>query len=253
MRDGGTSGRKRADQLLTDLGLARTRSQARALIMAGRVLADGEPVRKAGDLLEAGAQVRLRDAGGYVSRGGYKLEGALLDLGLDPAGCKVLDVGASTGGFTDCVLQKGARAVTAVDVGYGLLDWRLRQDPRVTVVERTNARNLTPAEAGEGYDLALVDVSFISLTLILPPLKELLRPGGLILALVKPQFEVGKGRVGKGGVVRDPALQQEAVDKIKGTALNLGLEVRGQALSRLKGPKGNQEHFLLLAKPSGDQ
>ncbi|MDY6851792.1 MAG: TlyA family RNA methyltransferase, partial [Thermodesulfobacteriota bacterium] len=233
--------RVRADNLVLDAGLAETRSKAQALIMAGLVLADGERVNKAGQMLSPGVSLTLKGQGdGYASRGGSKLAGALDDLAVRAEGLRALDVGASTGGFTDCLLQRGARAVVAVDVGYGQLHWRLRRDTRVKVLERTNARYLTPDQAGDSFDLAVIDVSFISLALILPTVKDLVKAGGKILALVKPQFEVGREKVGRGGVVRDPALQAEAVAGVAATAVKLGLEVLGSTPSRLKGPKGNQ-------------
>jgi 23S rRNA (cytidine1920-2'-O)/16S rRNA (cytidine1409-2'-O)-methyltransferase len=245
----GKPGKVRADQLLVDRGLVENRTRAKALILAGQVLARGVRIDKAGDLLDPGVELVLKTGEtSYASRGGFKLEGAIEDLNLDVSGLKALDVGASTGGFTDCLLQKGAAAVTAVDVGYGLLDWRLRNDPRVTTVERTNARNLTAEMVGQNFDLAVIDVSFISLTIVLPAVAPLIRPGGRILAMVKPQFEVGREKVGKGGVVRDPDLQAEAVEKVKKAAEDIGLHPAGTAPSRVKGPKGNQEHFLLLEK-----
>ena len=243
----GASSKVRADWLMVEQGLAGTRSQAKALIMAGQTLADGRRLDKAGELLSPEAVLTLKDREeAYVSRGGLKLEGALDDLDISVAGLKVLDIGASTGGFTDCVLKKGASHVTAVDVGYGILDWRLRQDGRVRVLERTNARHLTPEQAGGTFDMVVIDVSFISLDLILPQVAPLMSACGRILAMVKPQFEVGRDKVGKGGVVRDPKLQEEAVEKVAASARRLGLEIAGRAPSRLKGPKGNQEHFLLL-------
>ncbi|MFH1134616.1 MAG: TlyA family RNA methyltransferase [Pseudomonadota bacterium] len=242
----------RADNLLVEQGLAETRSQARALIMAGQVLAGSRRVEKAGELLAEETVLALKDQGeAYASRGGFKLEGALDDFALDVTGLRCLDVGASTGGFTDCLLKKGAAEVVAVDVGYGLIHWRLRQDPRVRVVERINARSMTAAEVGADFDLAVIDVSFISLALVLPAVGKLVRPGGRILALVKPQFEVGKDRVGRGGVVRDQALITEAVEQNARAATELGLTVLGGNPSRLKGPKGNQEQFLLVEVPSG--
>ncbi|MFH1090469.1 MAG: TlyA family RNA methyltransferase [Pseudomonadota bacterium] len=242
--------RLRADQLLVERGLAETRSQARALIMAGLVLSNGQRVEKAGQPLPPEADLHLKeDLSPYVSRGGWKLEGALDDFGLKVEGFRVLDVGASTGGFTDCLLTRGAREVVAVDVGYGLMHWRLRQDPRVKLVERTNARYLTAAQVGQDFDLAVMDVSFISLEHILPPAAALVRIEGKVLALVKPQFELGREKVGQGGVIRDPRLQIEAVDKVAAAAVKLGLRVLGRAPSRLAGPKGNQEYFLLLARP----
>ncbi len=242
---------QRADNLLVEKGLAKTRSHARALIMAGRVLADNQRVDKAGQKLRPDVSLTLKDRGmDYVSRGGFKLAGALDDFDIQVAGLQVLDVGASTGGFTDCLLQRGAVEITAVDVGYGILDWRLRQDSRVKVLERVNARRLTPEQAGGPFDMVVIDVSFISLNLILPPVKNLVKPGGLILALVKPQFEVGREMVGRGGVVRDPELQTEAVNRISDAARTLDLKEVGRAPAHIKGPKGNQEHFLLLAHRS---
>jgi len=178
-----------------------------------------------------------------------KLEAGLAHFGIDPKGRVCLDVGASTGGFTDCLLQRGARRVIALDVGYGQLAWKLRQDARVVMIERTNARALTPTILPEAPDLAVVDVSFISLATVLPVVASVVRPGATILALVKPQFEVGRGRVGKGGVVRDPALRAEAVAGVRVAAERLGLALRGEAESVLPGPKGNREVFLALARP----
>jgi len=239
----------RADQLLVDRGLAETRSKARARILAGEILADGVRVDKAGQML--GAEAALEERGRssrYVSRGGMKLEGALDDFHLKVEGVRALDIGASTGGFTDCLLEHGAAEVTAVDVGYGQLDWRLRQDPRVRVIERTNARYLTPEMVGGPFPLIVIDVSFISLALILPAALQVLASDGEVLALVKPQFELGPEKVGRGGVVRDTVLQTEAVEAVAETARSLGLSVLGVAPSRIKGPKGNQEYFLRLAR-----
>lgn len=239
--------KERADNLLVEQGLAESRSQARALIMSGVVLADGQRVDKAGQMLNGECVLTLKDDdGGFVSRGGKKLAGALEDLGVRADGLRALDVGASTGGFTDCLLRAGASEVVAVDVGYGQLHWRLRQDPRVTVLERTNARYLTPDQVGDLFDLAVIDVSFISLNLIIPAVRTLMRPHGRILAMVKPQFEVGPEKVGRGGVVRDPAVQAAAVESVASSARNSGLDVLGTAPARIKGPKGNQEYFLLL-------
>ncbi len=249
----GSAGKVRADNLLVESGLAESRTRAQAMIMAGVVLAGGDRVEKAGQMLAAGTVLTIKGQGPvFVSRGGEKLSGALADLGVDPAGLRVLDVGASTGGFTDCLLRAGARESVAVDVGYGQLHWSLRQDPRVTVLERTNARYLTPEQVGEPVDLAVIDVSFISIRLILPAVAGVLRPGGLILAMVKPQFEAGPEKVGRGGVVRDPAVQAEAVEAVAAAGRELGLEVRGSSPARIKGPKGNQEHFLLFVRLSGD-
>jgi len=210
------------------------------------VLVDDVPVDKPGTRVGDAAAVRVRgEARRYVSRGGEKLAGALADLTIDPAGLRALDLGASTGGFSDCLLQHGAVHVTAVDVGYGQLDLRLRRDARVHVVERTNARNLEAAQVPGTVDLVVVDVSFISSTLVLAPLREIC-PGAELLVMVKPQFEVGREKVGKGGVVRDDADRLEAVDRVAGFAAGLGWREVGRAESRLAGPKGNREVFLHL-------
>jgi 23S rRNA (cytidine1920-2'-O)/16S rRNA (cytidine1409-2'-O)-methyltransferase len=216
------------------------------------VLVDDAPVDKPGTRVGAESQVRLRgEPRRFVSRGGDKLSGALADLSVDPAGKSCLDVGASTGGFTDCLLSAGARRVVAVDVGYGQLAPRLRGDPRVVVLERRNARGLEPADLPEPVQLVTVDVSFISVRLLLPVLVRV-APEADWLVLVKPQFEVGKGRVGKGGVVRDEALRAQAVAEVREAAEALGLAVLGEAESRLAGPKGNREVFLhLRRRPAG--
>ena len=241
----------RIDRLLVERGLVASRERARRLVMAGAVLVGDRPVTKPGAEVADDAAVRLRgEDSPYVSRGGEKLAGALDAFALDVRDTIALDVGASTGGFTDCLLQRGARRVFAVDVGYGQLAWKLRQDPRVVVRERTNARAIVPTMFSETPDLAVVDVSFISLRTVLPAVAGVMRAGGTIVALVKPQFEVGRGRVGKGGVVRDPALRAEAVTQIRATCGDLGLEVRGEAESVLPGPKGNREIFLWLARPA---
>ncbi len=231
-------------------GLAPSRTRAQALILAGRVLVDEVPVEKPGTRVSDDARVRLRgDERSFVSRGGEKLAGALADLGVDPSGLRCIDVGASTGGFTDCLLRAGAAHVTAVDVGRGQLHERLRRDPRVHALERTHVRDLA-AEALPGpIDLVVVDVSFISLRHVLPHLRAL-APRAEVLALVKPQFEVGRGRVGKGGVVRDDALRAEAVAAVVACAEALGLREAGRAESRLAGPKGNREVFVHL-RPAG--
>ena len=236
----------RLDQLLVARGLAQSRAQAQALILAGRVLVDGLAAPKAGALLPAEVLITLKETAPFVSRGGEKLAGALDHFRVHPAGKVALDAGASTGGFTHCLLSRGARRVYAVDVGYGQLDAKLRQDPRVVVLERVNIRHLPRAAIPEPVDLATLDLSFISLTLVLPKILDFLRPGGEILALVKPQFEVGKGQVGKGGVVRDPGLQQEAVRRVAAAAGDLGLKVYPAFPAPLKGPKGNHEYFLYV-------
>jgi 23S rRNA (cytidine1920-2'-O)/16S rRNA (cytidine1409-2'-O)-methyltransferase len=237
---------RRLDESLVAEGLAETRSRAESLIRAGRVLVDDAPVEKPGARVREGARLRVR--GGerrFVSRGGEKLAGALEELGVDPGGRLCLDVGASTGGFTDCLLQAGARHVVALDVGYGQLAPRLRGDPRVTVRERVNARHLEAGELPPGVELVVVDVSFISVRLLLPRLREL-APEAELLVLVKPQFEVGRERVGRGGVVRDEGLRAAAVAEVREAAEALGYTAVGQADSRLAGPKGNREVFLHL-------
>jgi 23S rRNA (cytidine1920-2'-O)/16S rRNA (cytidine1409-2'-O)-methyltransferase len=240
----------RLDRLLVDLGLAPSRERAQRLILAGDVLIGDRPATKPGALVAPDAALRLRKAPStYVSRGGEKLAGALDAFGLDVAGQVALDVGASTGGFTDCLLRRGARRVFALDVGYGQLAWTLRQDARVTVLERTNARRLEAGMLAEPPDLATVDVSFISLALVLPAVAAVLRPAASVVALVKPQFEAGREQVGKGGVVREPAVRAAAVVRVREAARALGLTVRGEAESVLPGPKGNREVFLWLARP----
>ncbi len=246
---GKKGGKQRLDHLVVTRGLAETGAKAQALILSGRVLVEGVPVTKAGTPVSADAPISLKEPPSpYVSRGGEKLAGALDHFQVDPHDKVALDAGSSTGGFTHCLLNRGARRVYAVDVGFGQLDPKLRQDPRVVVRERTNLRTLSPESIPEPVDLATLDLSFISLTLILEKVRDLLRPGGEVLALVKPQFEVGKGQVGKGGVVRDPELQRQAVAKVAAAAAGLGFWVSEAYPSPLKGPKGNQEHFLLLRR-----
>jgi 23S rRNA (cytidine1920-2'-O)/16S rRNA (cytidine1409-2'-O)-methyltransferase len=241
------AGKIRLDRLLLDRGLAPSRERARALILAGQVLVNGAPVAKVGTLVPAEAAVTLKSPDQpYVSRGGLKLVAALDHFQIDVTGLAAMDVGASTGGFTDCLLQRGVARVYAVDVGYGQLAWRLRQDPRVIVSERTNIRHLPREAIPEEIDLVVVDVSFISLKLVLPQVILFLRSGGAIVALVKPQFEVGKGLVGKGGVVREPELQLQVVAEIKAFAETLGLEAVGVIPSPILGPKGNQEYLVYL-------
>ena len=222
--------------------------------MAGSVFTGGQRVEKAGALFAWETDFEIRgEAQRYVSRGGEKLEGALEDFHVDVDGLTALDAGASTGGFTDCLLKHGCNKVFSVDVGHGQLDWRLRNDPRVVVLERTNVRYISPDALGEQVDLAVIDVSFISLTKIIPPVISCVKPGGTFLALIKPQFEVGKGQVGKGGVVRDPQKHLEVIEKIRSFVASLGCEVKGVAQSRLLGPKGNKEFFILFVrKECGD-
>jgi 23S rRNA (cytidine1920-2'-O)/16S rRNA (cytidine1409-2'-O)-methyltransferase len=211
------------------------------------VLVDEQRVDKAGQTVDTAAEIRIKGSVlRYVGRGGLKLEAALDAFGVDPAGQWWIDVGASTGGFTDCLLQRGARRVTAVDVGHNQLDYRLRTDPRVEVREGVNARHLAPADFATAFDGAVVDVSFISLRIVLPAIAPLVAPGGWIVALVKPQFEVGKGEVGKGGIVRDEAQRQRALDEVTAAALALGLERVGAIESPIAGAEGNREFLLGL-------
>ncbi|MGE4298303.1 MAG: TlyA family RNA methyltransferase [Desulfovibrionaceae bacterium] len=242
----------RADQLLVDCGLADSRERAKRLIMAGQVylLRNGqkEPVAKPGQPLPPDAELTLKEGERFVSRGGYKLLTAIDTFGLDVAGKVCLDAGASTGGFTDCLLQHGATRVYAVDVGYGQLHPKMRDDARVVVHERCNLRHAAPDLIPEPVDLVVADVSFISLTMILEPCMQWLRPGGAVAALVKPQFELGAGRTDK-GVVRDEADQQEAVAKVRRFAEEtLGLVFKGCVPSKIKGPKGNQEYMLYMVR-----
>jgi 23S rRNA (cytidine1920-2'-O)/16S rRNA (cytidine1409-2'-O)-methyltransferase len=239
--------RRRLDAELLSRGLAETRAKAQGLILSGRVLLAGVVCTKCGTPVTEGADVGLLPAARpFASRGGGKLSGALDDLGIDPTGCVALDVGASTGGFTDCLLRRGASRVYAVDVGERLLDDRLLRDPRVVSLEKVNFRHAAGDLLPEKATLAVVDVSFISLRHILPVLPRFLAPGAEALPLVKPQFEVGKGNVGKGGVVRDDALRRGTVDGIAAFAREAGYEVLGEAESRVPGPKGNREVFLHL-------
>jgi 23S rRNA (cytidine1920-2'-O)/16S rRNA (cytidine1409-2'-O)-methyltransferase len=240
--------RERADKRVVDAGLADSRSRAQALILAGNVVIGDHAVAKPGDLVDADAPVRLKgEPMPYVSRGGLKLVHALDHFALDVRGLRALDVGASTGGFTDVLLQRGAVAVVALDVGTNQLAHKLRTDPRVTSIEQTNARSLDAATLPFAPDLVVCDVSFISLTLVLPTLVAAAGAGGKpIVALVKPQFEVGKGEVGKGGVVREPEKRQAAVDKCIAAARALGCDVVGVVESPITGPAGNVEYLLLL-------
>ena len=244
--------RERVDRLLVERGLAPTRTRAQALVMAGRVLAGERRVEKASETFPPDAPLRVRGgddpAARYVGRGGLKLEKALQEFRVDPAGFACLDVGASTGGFTDCLLQHGARRVVAVDVGHNQIDWRLRTDPRVEVREGVNARHLRPEEFDERFDLATMDVSFISATKVLPAVVPLLKEGGRVVVLVKPQFEVGKGEVGKGGVVRDPAQHARVVEEVNASARALGLTVVGVTDSPITGADGNREFLALYER-----
>jgi 23S rRNA (cytidine1920-2'-O)/16S rRNA (cytidine1409-2'-O)-methyltransferase len=241
--------RVRVDQRLLELGLESTRSRAQARILAGDVRLGDRVLDKPGHLVPADAPLELRERPRFASRGGEKLAGALDALQLDPAGLRCVDAGASTGGFTDCLLQRGARSVLAIDVGYGQLAARLREDPRVTVLERTNIRHFERPAGEARFDLVTADLSFISLRLVLARLADLAAPGGRLLLLVKPQFELEREDVGAGGVVRDPEKRREAVERVRAAGEALGLAPQGEAESVLPGPKGNREVFLLLARP----
>jgi len=246
-----TSKRPRLDRLLVERGLAASRQRAAALILAGRVTVEGRRAEKVAQQVAPDARVEvLEEDEGYVSRGGIKLAGALDGFSLSVAGLVAMDVGASTGGFTDCLLRRGARRVYAVDVGYGQLAWRLRQDPRVVVLERTNVRYLEREQIPEPVDLATVDTSFISLTKVIPRVLGFLSKNSRLLALIKPQFEVGRGLVGKGGVVRQPELHQRVVSELERFCRDQGLAVEGVVESSLLGPKGNREFFILAVKPT---
>jgi len=240
---------ERLDKLLVQRGLVSSREKARALIMAGKVLVDGRVGRKASELIHPEADLRIKEGLPYVSRGGLKLERALDHFGIRVEGKVAMDVGASTGGFTDCLLKRGAKRVYAVDVGYGQLAWELQKDPRVVNLQRRNIRYLSEEEVGEKVDLATIDTSFISLKIVIPATVRFLRPGGEIIALIKPQFEVGRGKVGKGGVVRDPELHREVIEEIWGFCLQRGLSPQGVVESPLPGPKGNREFFIYVLVP----
>ena len=244
--------KKRLDVLLTERGLAENRTKAQAIIMSGLVYVQGQKADKPGVSYEESVDIEVRSGGcPYVSRGGLKLEKALRDFGVDPTGFVCSDSGASTGGFTDCLLQQGARKVFAIDVGYGQLDWKIRSDPRVVVMERTNVRYVTPEQLGEPLDLSVVDVSFISLKIVLPVIKTFLKPTGQVLCLIKPQFEAGKDKVGKKGVVRDPDTHKEVLDDFVALAKELDMTILGLTFSPVKGPEGNIEflgHLTLEQK-----
>ncbi len=246
------SKRERADKRVVDAGLAESRTRAQALILAGQVVIGDHAVDKPGALVDADAPVRLKgEPMPFVSRGGLKLQKALDHFSIDVRGLAALDVGASTGGFTDCLLQRGAARVCAVDVGYGQLAWKLQQDARVTSLERVNARSLDSAQIPFRPEIVVCDVSFISLTLVLPSLVAVAGPGARpIVALVKPQFEVGKGEVGKGGVVREVEKRLAAVEKCAAAARALGCEVVGVVESPITGPAGNVEYLLFVRTPN---
>ena len=245
--------KQRLDLLMTERGLCDSRSRAQALIMSGAVFVDGQKCDKAGTPVADDAAVEVRgETCPFVSRGGLKLEKALREFGVDPTGYVCSDSGASTGGFTDCLLQKGAKKVFAIDVGYGQLAWALRTDPRVVCMERTNIRYVTPEDLGEPLDLSVVDVSFISLRLVLPAVQKLLRPTGQVLCLIKPQFEAGKDKVGKKGVVREKSTHVEVLEQFLGLADELGFTVRNLTFSPVKGPEGNIEFLGHLSMQPAD-
>ncbi len=245
--------KKRLDVLLVEQGHADTRTKAQAIIMSGQVYVDGQKADKPGTSYEESVSIEVRGVScPYVSRGGLKLEKALKDFGVDPTGYVCSDSGASTGGFTDCLLQQGASKVFAIDVGYGQLDWKIRSDPRVVVMERTNVRYVTPEQLGEKLDLSVIDVSFISLKIVLPVIKTFLKENGQVLCLIKPQFEAGKEKVGKKGVVREPETHKEVLDNFVALANELQFRILGLTFSPVKGPEGNIEflgHLTLADKP----
>ena len=234
--------KKRLDVLLTEQGYADSRAKAQAIIMSGQVYVAGQKADKPGISYEETVEIEVRgEVCPYVSRGGWKLEKALRYFGVDPTGYVCSDSGASTGGFTDCLLQQGAKKVFAIDVGYGQLDWKIRSDPRVVVMERTNIRYVTSEQLGEPLDLSVIDVSFISLRIVLPAIKQLLKADGQVLCLIKPQFEAGKDKVGKKGVVRDPEIHKEVLDQFVSLANELEFKILGLTFSPVKGPEGNIE------------
>ena len=246
--------KKRLDVLLTEQGYADSRSKAQAIIMSGQVYVNGQKADKPGVSYEETVGLEVRGAVcPYVSRGGLKLEKALRDFGVKPVDYVCSDSGASTGGFTDCLLQQGAKKVFAIDVGYGQLDWKIRSDERVVVMERTNIRYVTPEDLGEPLDLSVIDVSFIGLEIVLPTIKTLLKPTGQVLCLIKPQFEAGKENVGKKGVVRDPKIHKMVLDNFVSLVHGLGFTILGLTFSPVKGPEGNIEFLghLTLANAAG--
>jgi 23S rRNA (cytidine1920-2'-O)/16S rRNA (cytidine1409-2'-O)-methyltransferase len=242
---GSIKNKERIDVLLVKRGLVSTRARARSLIMSGAVFVDNVRVDKAGTLVEENSSIEIKESSlRYVSRGGIKLEAALREFSINVQDKVALDIGASTGGFTDCLLQHGAERVYAVDVGYGQLDWKLRHDPRVIVKERINARYLKTEDIGELVDICTIDVSFISLTKVIPPLLNMLKPGGILIALIKPQFEVGKGEVGKGGIVKDEGKHKEVINKVTGFLEELNFKTLGVIPSPIPGAEGTKEFLV---------
>jgi 23S rRNA (cytidine1920-2'-O)/16S rRNA (cytidine1409-2'-O)-methyltransferase len=244
--------RERIDKLLVERGIAESRTKAQAMVMAGVVLVDDRRIEKPSDFVTSNSEIRIKGsdnpAARYVGRGGLKLEAALREFSIDPEGMICLDVGASTGGFTDCLLQHGARRVVAIDVGHNQIDWRLRTDTRVEVRERVNARYLKPDDFNEKFDLIVMDLSFISATKVLPALVPLSTSTGGLITLIKPQFEVGKGEVGSGGIVRDPEKRERVIQEVNHCARELGLDVRGLIESPIQGADGNVEFLAYYRK-----
>jgi 23S rRNA (cytidine1920-2'-O)/16S rRNA (cytidine1409-2'-O)-methyltransferase len=239
--------KQRLDRIVVDKGLAHSRKRSQALIMAGKILVNQQPIEKPGTLVSKNDEILCTGKEfPFVSRGGLKLEAALQAFNLDVNGLVCLDVGASTGGFTDCLLQNGARCIFAVDVGYGQLAWKLRQDPRVVVIERTNIRYMPLETIASPVDLTAIDVSFISLKIVVPAVLKFMKDEANIIALIKPQFEVGKGKVNKGGVVNDPVLHNEVITDLKDFFTEIGLICHTIITSPLRGPKGNKEFFIWL-------
>jgi len=242
----------RLDKLLIELGFAKSRERAKALILGGKVFVNGQRLDKAGSMISAEEEISVKEKDiSYVSRGGVKLEKALDEFQIDVKEKIAMDVGASTGGFTDCLLKKGVKIVYAIDVGYGQLDWSLRIDRRVITLEKRNIRYLKKEDIPDGIDLAVIDVSFISLRIVLPKVMEFLKDRGEIVALVKPQFEVGKGEVGKGGIVRNQAKHRDVLLKLVEFSKRINLSVKGITESPILGQKGNREFFLYLSKSQG--
>jgi 23S rRNA (cytidine1920-2'-O)/16S rRNA (cytidine1409-2'-O)-methyltransferase len=243
---------ERIDKLLVERGLAESRTKAQAMVMAGVVLVNEQRVEKSSEAIPANAEIRIKGgddpASRYVGRGGLKLEAALREFKIDAAALTCLDIGSSTGGFTDCLLQQGARHVVSIDVGHNQIDWRLRTDPRVEVREGVNARYLKPSDFQIQFDLVVMDVSFISATKILPAIVSLLKADGRLILLIKPQFEVGRGEVGKGGIVRDPEKHARVIEEVNQAAKELGLAARNVMESPLRGADGNLEFLALYEK-----
>lgn len=240
--------KERLDRLLVERGFFPSREKARRIILAGEVYLERKRIDKPGTTVESNSRIEVKRRSPYVSRGGEKLARALKEFGIDIRGKIALDAGASTGGFTDCLLKQGAKKVYAVDVGYGQLAWRLRKDPRVVTIERRNIRYLTKEELAEPIELVTLDLSFISLTKVLEAVSNLLSPGGEVITLIKPQFEAGREKVGRGGVVRDQKIHREVIFKVLEKAREIGLKTRGLTSSPLRGPAGNIEYFVYLSK-----